>query len=118
MMRNFTFPKVLPPDMEPLRNKTGLWYGNLECVDRVIEHANSLLLSRVSDRRVEEEERVENLRRRMERGEADAMNELGILYESGSLGCPAAEPAQGAGALRAGLGEAGGGGRIQFGGCV
>ena len=109
MMRNFTFPKVLPPDMEPLRNKNGfmvrpIWSVLTAVIERI---ANSLLLSRVSDRRVEEEERVENLRRRMERGEADAMNELGILYESGSLGCPAAEPAQGAGALRAGLGEAG-----------
>lgn len=85
MMRNFTFPKVLPPDMEPLRNKNGIT-ANMEFFDAVIERiANSLLLSRVSDRRVEEEERVENLRRRMERGEADAMNELGILYESGSL---------------------------------
>ena len=103
--------------MEPLRNKNGIT-ANMEFFDAVIERiANSLLLSRVSDRRVEEEERVENLRRRMERGEADAMNELGILYESGSLDV-LPQNLRRARELTGGLGSGRCGGRIQFGGCV
>lgn len=85
LMRNFTFPRVLPPDMEPLRNKNGIT-ANMEFFDAVIERiANSRLVSKVSDNMAEEEWKIEDLRRRVETGAPDAMNELGILYESGSL---------------------------------
>lgn len=57
----------------------------MEFFDAVIEKiANSLLTSKVSGDREEEERKVEELRRRAKNGEPDAMNELGVLYESGT----------------------------------
>lgn len=84
MMRNFEFPENLPEDIAAVRNKNGI-SANMEFFDAVIEKiASTLLISKVSGDREEEERKIESLKQRVEHGEADAMNELGILYESGT----------------------------------
>ncbi len=84
MMRNFEFPEELPDDIALIRKQNGIT-ANMEFFDAVIEKiANSLLTSKVSGDREEEERKVEELRRRAKNGEPDAMNELGVLYESGT----------------------------------
>lgn len=84
MMRNFEFPENLPEDIAAVRNKHGI-SANMEFFDAVIEKiASKFLYSKVSGDREKEERKIESLKQRVENGEEDAMNELGVLYESGT----------------------------------
>lgn len=88
MMRNFSFPDNLPDDMKPIEKQNGV-SATMEYFDAVIEKiVTHRLKSKPADRNSEEERRIKELKEKIQDGDTEAMNELGTLYERGSVNVP------------------------------
>lgn len=85
MMRNFVFPDNLPEGMKELPNLNGI-SANMEFFDAVIDRiSEKRLISRPADDADSEEHKMNALRKEAESGDAAACNELGMIYEQGSV---------------------------------
>ena len=80
MMRNFTFPKTLPNDIDPIRNMNGISANN-EYFDASIEKLiTQFLKSKPLNGTISDEQLLEEA----ENGNITAMNAMGLRYEFGS----------------------------------
>lgn len=85
MMRNFEFPAHLPESLKPLVNKNGV-SANMEYFDAVVEKIAKQRLKCTPDKNADKDEKkIEELKISAGKGSAKAMNELGIMYEKGSV---------------------------------
>ena len=85
MMRNFVFPDNLPESLQMLPKLNGI-SANMEFFDAVVERiANERLNCKPRGQAEEEREKIRQLEKSAERGDAEACNELGTMYEQNSV---------------------------------